>query len=118
MLPRPGDGLFGCYDLYFGHQLSPQHRRCFGRKDRLLWGVSFVSGAVGGSGGRTTIYVGCGLSIGSCRLTGPVKVGRVEVILSSDSDQREQGIAPRIRERRAHALRGGIIADWADRPFR
>src|SRR5262245_338847 len=49
----------------------------------------------------------------SFRFPGYTKVGCVEIVFSSDPDQREQCIAASIGERRPHALWRGSIADAA-----
>jgi DNA-binding XRE family transcriptional regulator len=46
------------------------------------------------------------------------EIRRIEIIFSGNTDQREQGIPPRIGQRGSHALRRGDIADLAHRPFR
>ena len=63
---------------------------------------------------------------GDCRFFAPCgpgqvlggEVGSVEVVLAGDPDQREQGIAPGVGQRRAHPVRGGCLGDGADRPVR
>ena len=50
---------------------------------------------------------------GSC-----FKVGRIKVILSGNSDQREQGVTPGVGQRRAHHRelhRAGKELDWWSR---
>jgi hypothetical protein len=42
----------------------------------------------------------------------------IEVVLAGDADEREEGIAARVGERRAHAVRGGGFGNRADRPLR
>jgi hypothetical protein len=44
-------------------------------------------------------------------------VGRIEVILAGNADQREQRVATGIGERRSHPMRHGYLADRADRPI-
>jgi hypothetical protein len=55
---------------------------------------------------------------GKFRILGRIKIRSVEIVLAGDPDQREQGVATGIGQRRAHALRRGHIANAADRPFR
>src|SRR5436189_11131 len=45
------------------------------------------------------------------------KVRRIEVILSGNPDQREEGITPCISEGGSHSLRRGNIGNLAHRPF-
>ena len=42
----------------------------------------------------------------------------IDIILASNTDQREQRVTPGIGQRRAHAVRSGCLSDGADRPIR
>jgi hypothetical protein len=54
----------------------------------------------------------CGSAIkAECR-----QVRGIQIVLTSDPDQREKGIAARIGQRRSQAMRGVGLADAADRP--
>src|SRR5216684_8354880 len=44
------------------------------------------------------------------------QIRRIELVLSSNSNQREQGIAPGICQRGTHLMRCRGVADRADRP--
>ena len=46
-----------------------------------------------------------------------IEVWRVEVVLSGDADQGEEGVAPGIGERRSHSARRSGFANRADRPL-
>ena len=51
-------------------------------------------------------------------LPGRSEIGRIEVVFAGNADQGEQGIAPGVGQCRAHPVRGGGLADGADRPIR
>src|SRR5829696_9698863 len=45
------------------------------------------------------------------------KLGCIEIILASDADEGEEGIASGVGQSRSHALRGSRFGDRTDRPF-
>jgi len=47
-----------------------------------------------------------------------VKIGRIEIVLAGNADQREQRIAPGVSQSGPHPMRGGHFADGTDRPIR
>ncbi len=56
--------------------------------------------------------------VGGIRLSRLRQVRRVEIVFARDADQREQGIASRVGERRSHPARRRGLADRAHWPFR
>ena len=57
-----------------------------------------------------------GLVCSRCRGRGCVQIGGVDIILASNPNQGEEGIAPGIGQRRAHPVWRRRLADGADRP--
>jgi hypothetical protein len=47
-----------------------------------------------------------------------VKVGCIEIVLTGDANEREQGIAAGIGQRRPHPPGAGHLGNGADRPVR
>ena len=77
------------------------------------------SGALAGwvSAATSTLALTAGAILAAAS-TFAVEIGRVEIVLSGNADQREQGVASCVSERRSHAARRRRFADGADRPFR
>src|SRR3954471_10288315 len=46
------------------------------------------------------------------------KIWRIQIVLASNPDQREQGVTAGVGQRRAHALGIGSFGDGTDRPIR
>jgi hypothetical protein len=103
-----------------GQQLLPQRRRGVGAKGCPWWRPPRFppSVAIGGwsNAQRVPIAGLRGRTDGGAATEWQIR--GIEIILTGNPNQGEQGIAPGIGEGGSHSMRGGGLSDRADRPVR
>ena len=89
------------------------------RRDRLPSDAQKMLRRLALAAVEATILLGYWLVCSWCRRGGRcVEIRGIDIVFTGDPNQREEGIAPGIGQRRTHSVRCCCLADGADRPVR
>src|SRR5208283_411439 len=133
VLVDPVRSLFGGFELVeVGDQPLPQRRRLLGLEKGPRGARELLGAAAGGGGSRLpflchqsgsqsrgyAVFVSDAGLVGRLRFRVFGEIRRIEIVLTCDTDKREEGIASCVGERRPHPSRRRRLGNRADRPFR